>query len=93
MTEPSLNVLAVVGSLQRASVTRVVVRHVAQQLQAAGCSVDVLDFAEEPLALYNPPQRLSAIVATEALQRGPAADNETLIATRTVATTSEKSFE
>jgi FMN reductase len=54
MTEPSLNVLAVVGSLQRASVTRVVVRHVAQQLQAAGCAVDVLDFQEEPLALYNP---------------------------------------
>jgi NAD(P)H-dependent FMN reductase len=54
MTEPSLNVLAVVGSLQRASVTRVVVRHVAQQLQAAGCAVDVLDFEEEPLALYNP---------------------------------------
>ena len=54
MTEPSLNVLAVVGSLQRASMTRVVVRHVAQQLQAAGCAVDVLDFEEEPLALYNP---------------------------------------
>jgi NAD(P)H-dependent FMN reductase len=54
MNEPSLNVLAVVGSLQRASVTRVVVRHVAQQLQAAGCVVDVLDFEEEPLALYNP---------------------------------------
>ena len=54
MTEPVLNVLAVVGSLQRASVTRVVVRHIAQQLQAAGCAVDVLDFEEEPLALYNP---------------------------------------
>ena len=54
MTEPVLNVLAVVGSLQRASVTRVVVRHVAQQLQAAGCVVDVLDFEEEPLAFYNP---------------------------------------
>jgi NAD(P)H-dependent FMN reductase len=54
MTEPSLNVLAVVGSLKRASVTRVVVRHVAQQLQAAGCVVDVFDFEEEPLALYNP---------------------------------------
>lgn len=54
MTDPSLNVLAVVGSLQRASVTRVVVRHVAQQLQTAGCAVDVLDFGEEPLALYNP---------------------------------------
>jgi azobenzene reductase len=54
MRDAPLNVLAVVGSLQRDSVTRVVVRHVAQQLQAAGCVVDVLDFQEEPLALYNP---------------------------------------
>ena len=54
MNGAPLNVLAVVGSLQRDSVTRVVVRHVAQQLQAAGCAVDVLDFEKEPLALYNP---------------------------------------
>jgi len=53
MTEP-LNLLAVIGSLQRESVTRVVVRHVAQQLQGAGCTVDVLDLEKEPLALYNP---------------------------------------
>jgi NAD(P)H-dependent FMN reductase len=54
MSDASLNVLAVVGSLQRDSVTRVVLRHVAQQLQAAGCAVDVLDFQTESLALYNP---------------------------------------
>jgi NAD(P)H-dependent FMN reductase len=54
MSDASLNVLAVVGSLQRDSVTRVVVRHVAQQLEAAGCAVDVLDFETESLALYNP---------------------------------------
>ena len=54
MSAAPLDVLAVVGSLQRASVTRVVVRQVAQQLQAAGCTVDVLDFETEPLALYNP---------------------------------------
>jgi FMN reductase len=54
MSEACLNVLAVVGSLQRDSVTRVVVRHVAHQLEAAGCAVDVLDFDKEPLALYNP---------------------------------------
>jgi NAD(P)H-dependent FMN reductase len=54
MTDTPLNVLAVIGSLQRDSVTRVVVRHVAQQLQAAGCAVDVLDLEQEPLALYNP---------------------------------------
>src|SRR5512137_1888920 len=54
MAEASLNVLAVIGSLQRDSVTRVIVRHVAQLLQAAGCVVDVLDLEKEPLDLYNP---------------------------------------
>ena len=54
MSAPPLSILAVVGSLQRDSVTRVVVRHVAHQLEAAGCAVDVLDFDKEPLALYNP---------------------------------------
>ena len=54
MTEAPLNILAVIGSLQRDSVTRVVVRHIAQQLETAGCVVDVLDLEKEPLALYNP---------------------------------------
>jgi len=54
MPEQPLNVLAVVGSLQRGSVTRVVIQHVAERLRADGCSVDVLDFLNEPLALYNP---------------------------------------
>jgi FMN reductase len=54
MGETSLTVLAVAGSLQRESVTRVVIQHIAQQLQAAGCEVDVVDFQKEPLALYNP---------------------------------------
>src|ERR1700716_2167572 len=54
MAAPSLNVLAVVGSLHRESVTRNVIQQVAGQLESAGCSVDVLDFANEPLALYNP---------------------------------------
>ena len=54
MAESSLNILAVIGSLQRDSVTRLVVCHVAERLQAAGCAVDVLDLECEPLALYNP---------------------------------------
>ena len=54
MAEPCLNVLAVVGSLQRGSSTRAVIQHVAQQLAGAGCAVDTLDFLKEPLALYNP---------------------------------------
>ena len=54
MSQTSLGVLAVVGSLQRDSVLRAVVQHIAQELETARCSVDVLDFEKEPLALYNP---------------------------------------
>jgi FMN reductase len=54
MPETSLNILAVVGSLHRESVTRIVVSHVAERLHDAGCAVDVLDIEKEPLALYNP---------------------------------------
>src|SRR5271163_2409457 len=54
MPEPSLAVLAVVGSLQRDSITRVVIRHISERLNAAGCAVDLLDLQTEPLALYNP---------------------------------------
>ncbi len=54
MPDKSLNVLAVVGSLHRDSVTRTVVQHIAGQLRAAGCAVDVLDLDKEPLPLYNP---------------------------------------
>ncbi len=53
MSESNLHVLAVVGTLSRKSSTRVVVQHVAAQLQAAGCSVDLLDFEREPLPLFN----------------------------------------
>jgi FMN reductase len=54
MADSELNVLAVIGSLHRESITRTVVQFVANELKAAGCSVDVLDFEKEPLALYNP---------------------------------------
>src|SRR6266853_1228208 len=54
MAEPPLRILAVVGSLHRDSVTRIVLAHVAGKLCAENCSVDVLDFEKEPLALYNP---------------------------------------
>ncbi len=50
----SLQVLAVVGSLNRASVIRVVVNDVAEKLRERGCVVDMLDFFAEPLALFNP---------------------------------------
>src|SRR5437588_1752872 len=54
MTQPPLHVLAVVGSLNRTSSTRMVVTQVARQLKAAGATIDVLDLLDEPLALYNP---------------------------------------
>jgi len=54
MAQICLNILAVAGSLHRDSVTRIVIQHVAERLRAEGCSVDVLDFEKEPLALYNP---------------------------------------
>ena len=54
MPDKPLNVLAVVGSLHRDSVTRVVVNHTAERLRAEGCAVDVLDLGQEPLPLYNP---------------------------------------
>jgi len=54
MSDASLNVLAVAGSLSRNSATRIILAHVADRLRACGCSVDLLDFEKEPLALFNP---------------------------------------
>jgi NAD(P)H-dependent FMN reductase len=54
MSDSALKVLAVVGSLNKHSVTRAVIKHVAEGLTAHGCVVDVLDLLETPLALYNP---------------------------------------
>jgi FMN reductase len=54
MSQPPLHILAVVGSLHKDSITRVVVNHVAERLRAGGCDVDLLDLHTEPLPLYNP---------------------------------------
>src|SRR6266540_6459982 len=54
MSDPPLQVLAVVGSLNPSSVTRAVILRVAERLRADSCSADVLDLEKEPLALYNP---------------------------------------
>lgn len=54
MPGSTLNVLAVVGSLHRDSVTRVVVNHLASKFREEGCVVDVLDLQSEPLPIYNP---------------------------------------
>ena len=53
MSQSTLKVLAVVGSLNRQSATRVVLQDVAEKLRAHGAEVDVLDFQHEPLALFN----------------------------------------
>jgi NAD(P)H-dependent FMN reductase len=54
MSEPPLHVLAVVGSLKKNSVTRVVIQDVAAGLASRGCAVDVLDLRAQTLPLYNP---------------------------------------
>lgn len=54
MSDQPLNVLAVVGSLNRNSVTRVVIHQAAERLRARGCAVDVLDLLVEPLPIYSP---------------------------------------
>ena len=56
----TLKVMAVIGSLHEQSVTRVVVNHVVDGLRAAGCEVDVLDLAAEPLPLVNPDTTFAA---------------------------------
>jgi len=54
MSDASLHVLAVIGSLKQRSVTRVAIHHVAEGLRKLGCSVDVLDLQQESMAVYNP---------------------------------------
>lgn len=54
MTSPSLHVLAVAGSLNRTSVTRSVIKLIADQLRSPEVQVDLLDLLDEPLPLFNP---------------------------------------
>ena len=54
MSESPLHALAVVGSLHEQSITRTVIARIAEHLRADGCVVDVLDFKNDPLPLYNP---------------------------------------
>jgi FMN reductase len=68
MSEPALNVMAVVGSLNKNAVTRAVIQHVADRLKVTGAQVDVLDFVGEPLALFNP-DSAHAAGGFEALKR------------------------
>lgn len=49
-----LNVLAVAGSLNPGSVTKVVIDDLAARLGEAGVTVDALDFHDHPLPLFDP---------------------------------------
>ena len=73
-SEPALRVLAVAGSLNRESVTRVVVGEAARQLAALGCAVDLLDLLHEPLPLYNPDTAYDAACFPALKQRVDQAD-------------------
>jgi FMN reductase len=53
-TKKSLRVLAVAGSFNRDSATRIVIGEAARRLAKLGCHVDLLDFEIEPLPLFNP---------------------------------------
>ena len=74
MSQAALNVLAVVGSLNRNSVTRIVVNEIAAKLRARGCVVDVLDFFHEPLALFNPDSAYEGEAFTALQERVERAD-------------------
>jgi len=54
MSESMPKVLVVVGSLHEKSVTRVALNHLARGLSADGCEVQLLDFIDDPLPLFNP---------------------------------------
>jgi NAD(P)H-dependent FMN reductase len=49
-----LHILVVAGSLNDRSSTRVVARFVAEAWRKAGCHVDEVDLAKQPLALFDP---------------------------------------
>jgi len=53
MDHAPLRILAVVGTQNKHSVTRFVVGHLAEKLKTAGCSVDMFDYLDEPLPLFN----------------------------------------
>jgi len=74
MSQAPLHILAVIGSLNQKSVTRVVILNVVEKLRAAGCTVDVLDFTKEPLALFNPDSAFSTAEFALLKQRVEAAD-------------------
>jgi NAD(P)H-dependent FMN reductase len=54
MLDGKLQVLAVIGSMNKVSATRTVITYTAQRLAENGALVDTLDLMNEPLELFNP---------------------------------------
>ena len=54
MSDSSIHVLAVSGSVSEQSATRVAIDHLAQLVQDSGGSVDILDLHGEPLEIFSP---------------------------------------
>jgi NAD(P)H-dependent FMN reductase len=74
MSDQPVRVLAVIGSLNQHSVTKVVVLNVAEKLRARGVEVDVVDFTKEPLALFNPDSAYATAEFSALKRRVEAAD-------------------
>lgn len=74
MPETKLHVLAIVGSLNATSVTRVVVSELADKLRANGCTVDLLDLRTAQLPLYDPDAAYDLPLYPELEKRVLAAD-------------------
>jgi NAD(P)H-dependent FMN reductase len=74
MSEQPLRVLAVIGSLNQHSVTKIVLLNVAEKLRARGVEVDVVDFTKEPLALFNPDSAYTSAEFAALKRRVEAAD-------------------
>ena len=51
--QSSLNVLLVVGNRSAESTTRAVIQHLGRLLKEHGCTVDVFDYAQEDLPLFD----------------------------------------
>jgi FMN reductase len=69
-----LKALAVVGSLQRNSVTRVVLRELIDLLERSGCRGEIVDLETEPLPMYNPDTSRKCEVYLQLKPRVEAAD-------------------
>src|ERR1051326_1047186 len=74
MSNSELQILAVVGSLNQNSVTRVVVQYAGEALARLGCRVDIFDPVREHLPLFNPDSSYSAAHYDPLQKRVAAAD-------------------